>query len=180
MMILSELGRMSEAVPLLRESYEILDMAPDEAGFAELQRKLSQLPASELRPKLSQAAPACAACGFNSKKELRRCARCHGVSYCSRACQKHHWKVHKAECKKAPAAPKAAVPAPAAAPLSVRVCRFQVCRQAHPQSVRVPRPGYQPVWAAPSCASCVEVRQQRVQPGAMRCGASVRAAVHTT
>ncbi|KAK6969478.1 plasmid Orf3 domain-containing protein [Favolaschia claudopus] len=31
--------------------------------------------------------------------ELKRCGRCQLVKYCSPACQKSHWKVHKAHCK---------------------------------------------------------------------------------
>jgi hypothetical protein len=40
----------------------------------------------------------CAGCfkfGF-----LKRCARCQQVSYCSRECQKAHWKLHKLQCNK--------------------------------------------------------------------------------
>ena len=29
-----------------------------------------------------------------------RCAKCKQVHYCSKACQKAHWKTHKKECKK--------------------------------------------------------------------------------
>ncbi|KAJ7611144.1 hypothetical protein DFH06DRAFT_1245430 [Mycena polygramma] len=32
------------------------------------------------------------------KKELRRCARCGRTRYCSRQCQKAHWKRHKPGC----------------------------------------------------------------------------------
>ncbi|KAK7045214.1 plasmid Orf3 domain-containing protein [Favolaschia claudopus] len=31
--------------------------------------------------------------------ELKRCGRCQLVKYCSPACQRSHWKVHKAHCK---------------------------------------------------------------------------------
>ena len=41
----------------------------------------------------------CSFCGQPSQ-DLQRCSRCKGVSYCSRDCQKQHWKVgHKKECK---------------------------------------------------------------------------------
>ncbi|GMI49155.1 hypothetical protein TrCOL_g7718 [Triparma columacea] len=40
----------------------------------------------------------CANCGSFGKK---KCSRCKGPSYCSKACQVQHWKAsHKAECKK--------------------------------------------------------------------------------
>ena len=28
-------------------------------------------------------------------EDVKQCARCHAVCYCSAACQKAHWKVHK-------------------------------------------------------------------------------------
>ncbi|KAJ7759174.1 hypothetical protein B0H16DRAFT_1534675 [Mycena metata] len=31
--------------------------------------------------------------------ELKLCSRCQGVKYCSQACQKAHWKIHKPHCK---------------------------------------------------------------------------------
>ena len=34
-----------------------------------------------------------------------RCSRCKQVWYCSRECQKAHWKVHKPDCRACPAAP---------------------------------------------------------------------------
>lgn len=36
---------------------------------------------------------------------LKFCAKCHTQSYCSRDCQKEHWKVHKRTCGKVPAEP---------------------------------------------------------------------------
>ncbi|KIY73335.1 hypothetical protein CYLTODRAFT_485498 [Cylindrobasidium torrendii FP15055 ss-10] len=38
----------------------------------------------------------CVLCG---EKGANRCAQCHSTSYCSRECQKAHWKEHKAMCK---------------------------------------------------------------------------------
>lgn len=40
---------------------------------------------------------ACAACG--KKEETSVCGRCEKVSYCGSACQKTHWKSHKATCQ---------------------------------------------------------------------------------
>jgi rRNA maturation protein Nop10 len=42
----------------------------------------------------------CRACGTKPAKEkLKFCSRCKGVSYCSKACEKVHWKTtHKREC----------------------------------------------------------------------------------
>jgi splicing suppressor protein 51 len=39
-------------------------------------------------------------CGQCNKASasLKRCAKCHTVSYCDRVCQKAHWKTHKKTC----------------------------------------------------------------------------------
>ena len=41
------------------------------------------------------------ACGKtpDAKTDLLKCARCERVRYCSRACQKADWTVHKLMCK---------------------------------------------------------------------------------
>lgn len=41
----------------------------------------------------------CSNCGTKEKK-LMRCERCRTARYCSKECQKKHWKVHKKRCKK--------------------------------------------------------------------------------
>ena len=41
----------------------------------------------------------CAVC--QGRAELK-CMACKAVFYCSRACQKRHWKKHKFECKSLP------------------------------------------------------------------------------
>ncbi|KAJ9518579.1 hypothetical protein QJQ45_018626 [Haematococcus lacustris] len=51
----------------------------------------------------SESAQCCAQCGAANVK-LFRCSRCREVTYCSPACQKKHWKAHKAACH-APADP---------------------------------------------------------------------------
>ena len=38
----------------------------------------------------------CVVCGRNATKT---CTRCKKARYCSRHCQKYHWKKHKAQCK---------------------------------------------------------------------------------
>ena len=52
----------------------------------------------------------CEGCGISQEdadKELLRCARCHQVCYCSRECQKIHWKEsHKKICNQVTAADK--------------------------------------------------------------------------
>ena len=41
---------------------------------------------------------ACANCGAASR--LKKCARCSGVLYCGKECQREHWMEHKVVCKK--------------------------------------------------------------------------------
>ena len=42
----------------------------------------------------------CASCGVMKNDEMRfyKCARCKATHYCSKECQKDHWKSHKKEC----------------------------------------------------------------------------------
>lgn len=40
----------------------------------------------------------CANCGGPGKPTLLACGACKQTKYCSRACQKSHWKVHKLQC----------------------------------------------------------------------------------
>jgi MYND finger len=46
--------------------------------------------------KNGQGEPACFQCGKTT--EVKRCANCQSAWYCSRDCQKAHWKVHKRTC----------------------------------------------------------------------------------
>ncbi|KAJ4463123.1 hypothetical protein PAPYR_397 [Paratrimastix pyriformis] len=48
----------------------------------------------------------CAGCGKSEETEgsFQQCGRCHQTCYCSRECQRNHWKSHKKECV-APAEP---------------------------------------------------------------------------
>jgi hypothetical protein len=55
------------------------------------------LPPSQIRNVLE-----CSGCGRTDYEgHLRACSACKKAAYCSQACQKAHWKVHKPECKKA-------------------------------------------------------------------------------
>ena len=38
----------------------------------------------------------CYFCG--ERRETKRCAACHHAHYCSKTCQKRHWKKHKPNC----------------------------------------------------------------------------------
>ena len=40
----------------------------------------------------------CAFCGVSKTEKLMICSRCKSISYCSKECQKSHWKAHKKEC----------------------------------------------------------------------------------
>jgi hypothetical protein len=40
---------------------------------------------------------ACAGCGFKYDK-LLKCSRCKATRYCSPACQRSHWRIHKTSC----------------------------------------------------------------------------------
>mmetsp|Transcript_65938 Transcript_65938/g.182255 ORF Transcript_65938/g.182255 Transcript_65938/m.182255 type:complete len:315 (-) Transcript_65938:59-1003(-) len=42
----------------------------------------------------------CASCGSTDYAALKKCSACGEVMYCSKECQKQHWKVHKPSCKK--------------------------------------------------------------------------------
>jgi hypothetical protein len=51
----------------------------------------------------TQTSGECAFCGERSECvaiTLSKCSACRGVDYCSRGCQKAHWKVHKKKCGK--------------------------------------------------------------------------------
>ena len=52
--------------------------------------------------------PRCAVCGSDGRVGLMRCKGCREVHYCSEACQKEHWKVHKPACRAAQRAAAAA------------------------------------------------------------------------
>jgi hypothetical protein len=41
----------------------------------------------------------CAACG-GRPEVLLKCTGCRGVKYCSRECQRAHWKLHRVQCKR--------------------------------------------------------------------------------
>jgi hypothetical protein len=51
---------------------------------------------TQLQAAGASAASRCAACGAGA---LKRCASCKRVKYCSTACQRTHWKLHKGRCQ---------------------------------------------------------------------------------
>ena len=60
---------------------------------------LPQLPLGGHRS--AAAAGACLACDRRMPAEkLKTCSRCRVATYCSAACQKSHWKMHKRSCSK--------------------------------------------------------------------------------
>ena len=54
-------------------------------------------PASEVSQSLTQ----CANCSGPGQPSLLSCGACKQTKYCSRTCQKSHWKTHKLHCSKA-------------------------------------------------------------------------------
>ena len=49
--------------------------------------------------KIEPGALACETCAAVPETKPMACARCHTTRYCSRACQKAHWPIHKKYCK---------------------------------------------------------------------------------
>ena len=49
-------------------------------------------------PSTTESGGRCAKCGGPGKPTLRLCSVCKKTQYCSRGCQKVHWKVHKKNC----------------------------------------------------------------------------------
>lgn len=71
--------------------------------------ELSDRETARLQTALSALSEAtCAAPGCSATHGLRLCAGCHAVRYCSEACSRAHWRVHKAECRRLQAARAAA------------------------------------------------------------------------
>ena len=59
----------------------------------------------EEKPTAASDKKCCANCGLKVD-EMKRCADCGQVKYCSRDCQKKHWKIHKLDCKKSSSSSK--------------------------------------------------------------------------
>ncbi len=47
----------------------------------------------------------CANCGGSGQPTLQMCSACNKIKYCSKSCQKSHWKIHKTGCKFKPGSP---------------------------------------------------------------------------
>ena len=72
---------------------------PKAGGDSDLRMARATVELSSGPPKLPQLPRGrCAACGNEATK---RCAACNGPFYCGAACQKLHWKDHRAACKAA-------------------------------------------------------------------------------
>jgi hypothetical protein len=83
-----------------------------EIGGKESQELYDQYVAKPPSSKKDQANDAytCSYCQKNSTKELPACARCKKQAYCSKACQRTHWKSHKKECQPVDTIPKGSLP----------------------------------------------------------------------
>lgn len=55
---------------------------------------------SSTSPSASESLTQCANCGGPGQPTLLVCSACKKIKYCSRTCQKNHWKAHKLECSK--------------------------------------------------------------------------------
>eukprot|EP00947_MAST-08B_sp_MAST-8B-sp1_P002361 g2361.t1 len=65
------------------------------------------VPVTNRNTNVTPAENVCAVCG---KSCALTCSRCKSAHYCSRECQRSHWKVHKKVCSKTPDAVKAGSP----------------------------------------------------------------------
>jgi hypothetical protein len=54
--------------------------------------------ATEGAPVLCETVPSCARCGLKLDERPKRCGACQRVYYCTKGCQKAHWRLHKALC----------------------------------------------------------------------------------
>ena len=60
-------------------------------------RQRPALPLSNPQPRLELPHRTCAACG-KQQLQMLKCSRCKAAFYCDAACQKRHWREHKAAC----------------------------------------------------------------------------------
>jgi hypothetical protein len=83
-----------------------------EVGGKETQELYDQFVAKPPSSKEDQTSDpyTCSYCRKNHTKELPSCSRCKKQAYCSRACQKTHWKSHKKECQPVDTVPEGALP----------------------------------------------------------------------
>jgi len=65
-----------------------------------LQRAVAQLsiPAAKEVVQILDTTHGCSQCGVLSQQSLMACGRCGQVAYCSRECQRLHWRIHKPGC----------------------------------------------------------------------------------
>ena len=88
------------------DSY-VVDMEQAKGSVSSLLESLhaggGKLP--EEKPNAASDKKYCANCGLKGD-DLKRCADCGQVRYCSRECQKKHWKIHKMDCKKSSSSSK--------------------------------------------------------------------------
>ncbi|KIM36069.1 hypothetical protein M413DRAFT_31975 [Hebeloma cylindrosporum] len=72
---------------------------------ASIKEKMNAIRDSILRSRLASDASVdvegCAQCADRGRPVLQACSVCKSVKYCSRGCQKTHWKIHKLQCSPA-------------------------------------------------------------------------------
>lgn len=81
-------------------------------AVTDVRRPTQSQQSSGSRP-TEEASNTCATC--QKTESLKKCAKCHSITYCSRDCQKAHWKTHKRDCAKLATANAATQPAPQSA-----------------------------------------------------------------
>lgn len=101
----AQVGMRKEAV---QNVHRFIDEAPHDSDFLLLKcRKMNDDEIWSFLRKIDSRYDipiACIYCGAfqRATEKHNQCSRCSNALYCSKECQKKHWKIHKLECKKGP------------------------------------------------------------------------------